>query len=326
MSILAQSQDAPTTTARPFGGFEAKSIVDSLARRFVVPVALVLDVITSLIRIAETTVQLILPNVYAAWIQHSGAVLTALFYGSALVVVAGISLGVTASLFLAMPLLYSINRRIDSAMKIRNRRVRKDMLDHLTHKRGRYKGYVVWAVSVPVLFGASYFLAATHLGFLMWITAAADIAAPLIILYVITQTEREASDIDPQEQAVTVATDVVLTNVKNIRQTEEGVLRKEQAAMLKAGTEGDIEGMIDAATPHDEADRYYTISDICGKLSVPATRESADRKKIWRIVNQAYKAGETDIRRAQKGRGYLVPGKLLDKLFGDYKPAAQSAA
>ena len=96
--------------------------------------------------------------------------------------------------------------------------------------------------------------------------------------------------------------------------------------MLKAGTEGDIEGMIDAATPHEDDDRYYTISDICRKLGVLATRDSADRKKIWRVVNQAYKGGETDIRRATKGRGYLVPGKLLDKLFGDYQAAAKSAA
>lgn len=312
----------PPSTKRP----ETKSMVDTLARRFVVPVALFLDVLTSLIRIAETTIQLILPDVYDGWIKHEGTPLTIAYYVSALIVVTGISIGVTASLFLAMPLLYQINRRLDAALKIRNRRVRRDMMIHLNQKKKRYNFYVWCACSVPILFGASYFLAALKIGFLIWLTAAADIAAPLIILYTITQTEREASDIDPQERAVTVATDVVLDNVGNIRQSEAGLLRKEQAAMLKAGTEGDIEGMIDAATPRDDADRYYTISEICKKLGVPTGRDSSDRKRIWRIVHLAYKSGEMDIRRAEKGRGYLVPGKLFDKLFGDYQPSNKSAA
>jgi hypothetical protein len=301
------------------------SIVDTIARRVVVPAALVLDVATTLIRIAETTMQIVLPEASAAFEQHRSPVLAALFYSSALIVILGISIGVTASLFLSMPLLYQINRRIDSAVKIRDRRLRKDMVDHLRDKRARYKWYVVAACSVPVLFGMSYFLASFHIGALTWVTAVADIAAPIVVLFVITQTEREQHDIDPQEVAVEAATSVVLGNLRSIRQTDGGMLTQPQAATLKAGTSGDIEGMIDASTPHDDTDRYYTLTDVCHKLNVSADRESADRKKVYRIVGQAYKTGEAGIRRASKGRGFLVPGKLLDQLFGDFQPVNKSA-
>lgn len=302
------------------------SIVDMIARRFVVPAALILDVATTLIRIAETTMQIVLPEASVAWERHAGPILAPLYYTSALVVILGISIGVTASLFLSMPLLYQINRRIDSAMRIRERRLRKDMCEHLTGKRRRYKGLIAAACAVPLLFGASYFLSNFHIGVLTWVTALADIAAPIIVLFVITQTEREHADIDPQEIAVETATTVVLTNLRNIRQADDGMLTQPQAATLKAGTSGDIEGMIDASTPRDDDDRYYTVSDICKKLGVSADRESADRKKVYRIIHQAYRNGETAISRAAKGRGFQVPGKLFDRLFGDFQPVSKSAA
>ena len=332
MSILAQTHSETLRATTPSTPLESSfstlnaSIVDLIARRVVVPAALVLDVATTLIRIAETTMQIVLPDVSAAFERHQSALLAALFYGSALVVILGISIGVTASLFLSMPLMYQIGRRIDSAVKIRDRRMRKDMVEHLKEKRQRYTAYVGLACSVPVLFGMSYFLANFHLGVLTWVTAVADIAAPIIILFVITQTEREAGDLDPQEIAVETATGVVLSNLRSIKQAEGGLLTQPQAMTLKAGTAGDIEGMIDASTPRDDDDRYYTVAEICHKLNVSADRDDSNRKKVYRIAHDAQKAGEVDIRKAPKGRGLEVPGKLIDKLYGDFQPVAKAIA
>lgn len=329
MSILAQAPVETLRAATPSAPVESgfptlnASIVDLIARRVVVPAALVLDVATTLIRIAETTMQIVLPDVSAAFERHQSPFLSALFYGSALVVILGISIGVTASLFLSMPLMYQIGRRIDSAVKIRDRRMRKDMVEHLREKRKRYSAYVALACSVPVLFGLSYFLANFHLGILTWVTAVADISAPIIILFVITQTERESGDLDPQEIAVETATGVVLSNLRSIRQTDGGMLTQPQAMTLKAGTAGDIEGMIDASTPRDDDDRYYTIAEICRKLNVSADRDDSNRKKVYRIAHDAQKAGEVDIRKSSKGRGLEVPGKLIDKLYGDFQPVAR---
>lgn len=312
-----KKHNKPRST-EPSSNEPATSMVDSLARYFVVPIALALDIVTMLIRITETTIQLTLPDVYAMWAAHTDKAIAFFYYLSNIIVIAGISIGVTASLFLAMPLLYLIEHRIEAAHKVKNRRTRKEMLTFLEAKRKRYNRYTMLAVSVPILFGISFFLSQQHIEFLKFVTAAADIAAPIIVLFVITQTEREHKDKDTQEQAIGIATDVVLGNMRNIRETATGVLRKAEAAMLKAGTEGDIEGMIDAATPHDENDRFYTIVDICKRLGIPTDRDAPERKKVYRIVYKAVHEGEASIRRDKKGRGYLVPGKLFDKLFGDY--------
>jgi hypothetical protein len=306
-----QTEQAPIKTA-------PNSLVEMFARGLVVPVALVLDIVTMLIRVTETTIQLTIPDVYKQWQDHVDPRIAILYYVVAIVVVAGLSIGVTASLFLAMPLLYLIDHRIEAAQKVRNRRTRKEMLAFLKTKRSRYQGYTRLAVAVPVLFGVSYFLNQQHWEFIKWVTAVADIAAPIIVLFVITQTEREHKDIDAQEEAIVIATDVVMSNMRSIKDSAGGLLKKEQAAMLKAGTEGDVEGMIDAATPRDDVDRLYTIVEICRRLGVSTERDSKERKKVYRIVVRAVHEGETEIRRDRKGRGYLVPGKLFDKLFGDW--------
>jgi hypothetical protein len=301
---------------------QEEGTVNRLASRYVVPAALVLDIITMLIRIAETTIQLTLPEAYAAWSHHDGQILTVLYYAAGIIVVIGLSLGVSASLFVSMPLLYEIERRIDAAQRNKNRRVRRDQVAALTRKKGRYARYIGLACTVPVLFGASYFLSQQGIAWLKYLTAIADVAAPIIVLFVITQTEREHSDIDPQERAVSKASDVLIENLNRIT-PDGGLLRKEQAAMLKAGTEGDLEGMIDAATPQDETDRYYTIVDICRRLGFPTARDSAPRKKIYRIVALAYRQRQQGVIRSSKGRGYLVPGKAFDALFGDLMGNAQ---
>ena len=305
---------------------ERVSIVDSMARRYVVPAALLLDVLTTLIRIAETSLQLVLPDVGAAWSAHKSPGLNAAYYASGVLVIAGISLGVTASLFLAMPLTYQINKRLDAAMKIKNRRVRREMAEHLRAKRNRYRGYVALACLVPLLFSASFFLSSLHWPFIPILTAAADISAPLIILFVITQTEREAGDIDTQERSVQVATEVVLGNLQKVQHNDQGELAPAHAQMLRAGADGDLDGMIDAAVPRQEGETYYTVTDICLKLGVPEGRESSDRKRIWRIVNAAFLEGKSGVRKADKGRGYLVPSASFDRLFGDYKPSIRAAA
>jgi hypothetical protein len=297
-----------------------------MARRYVVPVALLLDVLTTLIRIAETSIQLVLPDVGAAWLAHKGPLLTPLYYGAGITVIIGISVGVTASLFLAMPLTYQINKRLDAALRIKNRRVRKEMSEHLRAKRKRYQGYVALSCAVPLLFSASFFLGNLHWPIVQVITAAADIAAPLIILFVITQTEREAGDVDAQEQSVQVATSVVLSNLSAVKHNEDGELRPAHAQMLRAGADGDLDGMIEAATPRDDDEQYYTVTDICGKLGVSDGRESSDRKRVWRIVNTAFLEGKSGVRRAPKGRGYLVPSSAFDRLFGDYRPSIRADA
>lgn len=296
--------------------------VNRLATRYVVPAALVLDIITMLIRIAETTIQLTLPEAYVAWLHHDGQVMTLLYYAAGIIVVLGLSLGVSASLFVSMPLLYEIERRIDAANRNKNRRVRRDQVAALAHKKQRYARYIGMACAVPVLFGVSYFLGQQGIDWLKYLTAIADIAAPIIVLFVITQTEREHADVDPQERAVSKASDVLIENLNRI-QPDGGLLKKEQAAMLKAGSEGDLEGMIDAATPQDETDRYYTIIDICRRLGLPTARDSSPRKRIYRIVALAYRQRQQGVVRSSKGRGYLVPGKSFDALFGDLMGDAQ---
>lgn len=296
--------------------------VNHLATRYVVPAALVLDIITMLIRIAETTIQLTLPEAFTAWANHTGQIMTILYYTAGIIVVLGLSLGVSASLFVSMPLLYEIERRIDAANRNKNRRVRRDQVAALTRKKSRYARYIGLACAVPVLFGSSYFLAQQGIGWLKYLTAIADIAAPIIVLFVITQTEREHQDIDPQERAVSKASDVLIENLNHITPAG-GMLKREQAAMLKAGTEGDLEGMIDAATPQDETDRYYSIIDICRRLGLPTARDSSPRKRIYRIVALAYRQRQQGVVRSSKGRGYLVPGKSFDALFGDLMGDAQ---
>jgi len=310
--MVSQTQTAPPQT----------SIVNVVARR-VASLALILDVVTLLIRIAETTIQITLPDLSMAWTEHHGSVLTVLFYTAGITVVIGLSIGVSASLFMSMPLLYEIDKRIDAVTKIKNRRARKEMTLYLTTKRSRYFRYILLAVLVPLLFGASYFLSNLGLGWLKYVTAIADIAAPIIVLFVLSQTEREHDNSDPQEQAIKKATDVMLENMNHIS-SRDGTLTRGQANVLKAGTEGDIEAMIDAATPEDTSDRWYTIVDICKRLGFSIDRDSSQRKKVYRIVSSAYSSRLHDVRRSAKGRGYLVPGRAFDALFGDLLSDAPS--
>jgi hypothetical protein len=301
------------------------SMVDAIARRYVVPLALGLDVATTAIRVTETSVQLILPDLFAAWNSHAGLPLSIAYYTLNLVVIAGLALGVTASLFLAMPLLALVNRKLDNAAHIRRPRVRKEKVAALLRKRSRCVRYIWLACAVPLLFGVSYVLGGLHLSWLVWVTAFADIAAPIIVLFVITQTEREAYATDTQEQAIDVANGVVIGALRGIHHNASGVLQVGQAAMLRAGTDGDVEGMINAATPRDSTTRYLTVNDVCARLSIPTERDAPGRRRVARRVKDVYDMGGTAIIKGKPGEGYLIPGTLYDELFGDWQGGRPSA-
>lgn len=301
-------------------GEQDTSMVDAIARRFVVPLALALDIAATFIRIAQSTIQLILPDVYAAWAAHTNGLTTFFYYSSNVIVIAAISIGTTASLFLTMPLLYQISTRIDAANQIKNKKIKRERLAHLREKRTAYNRLVQWAISVPLLFGASFFLAGFHWGILDIITAIADIAAPIIILYTITNSEREYKSLDPQERTMHTTTDVVIASATQIGQrfgSDTGLSIRE-AHMLKRGIEGDIEGMIDATIPLDPKVRYYTVTELCRKLGVSSDSRSPYRKAVQRIVERAYKAGELTIRQDEKRGAWLVPSTLYDDLFGSF--------
>ena len=295
------------------------SMVDTIARRFVVPLALVLDIAATFIRIAQTTVQLTLPDVYAAWNSHTSGVTGALYYTSNAIVIAAISIGTTASLFLTMPLLYQIATRLDAASQIRNKKIKNERLKHLRQKQRRYVNLVVSAIIVPLMFGVSYFLASFHLGILDFVTAIADIAAPILILYTITNSEREYRNLDPQERTMKTTTDVVITSANRIGDKfgTQGISAQE-ATMLKRGIEGDITGMIDATIPLDPKVRYYSVTEICHKLHVTADSRSPYRKRIQRIIEAAYKGGELRIRQDEKRQAWMVPASIFDDLFGSF--------
>lgn len=304
-----------------------KSIVDNVARKFIVPVALALDGMATLIRIADTTVQLTLPNVYTGWEAHKDGLTNVLYYTSAFIVISAISLGITAALFLLNPLMYVVNNRIETANHISNKKTKLERLKMLGAKKQRYQNYNKMAIGPVLAFGISYFLSQRipGNGIIQALTAAADIAAPLIILFVIAQTEREMNSNDAQESTMAESQHIVMTNVRRVGQSStDGTLTAQQATMLKRGMDGDVGGMVDATVPIDTQERMYTISQICAKLDagrgiITTDRDDPNRRRISRIVSKSQAGGDYDIIKDAK-RGWLVPAKLIDKLFGDYIP------
>jgi hypothetical protein len=156
------------------------------------------------------------------------------------------------------------------------------------------------------------------------VSAVADIAAPLVALFVITQTEREAGAHDPNERAVATAQSVVLSSLSDIRRGEDKALNPRDAEMLKRGLDGDLQGMIDAALPLDTSEPYYTITALCQRLGFDPSAESAQRKTVYRAIRRARDKGETRIRQGKNG--LEVPGSLIDHLLGDLLAGARASS
>jgi len=294
---------------------QGDSIVDRLARQFVIPAAVGLDIATTVIRVVTTGSQMIIPAAYVAWQAHTGPWLTLAYDLAGVVVLAGLALGTTAAAQLSMTLLYVVNKRVDAAHDIRNPKRRKFTLSKLTEQRTRVVRYIAFTCASLVLFFAGGVLDALHIGGVGWVSALADIAAPLIALFVITQTEREAGARDPNERAVATAQSVVLSSLSDIRRGEDKALNPRDAEMLKRGLDGDLQGMIDAALPLDTSEPFYTITDLCKRLGFDAGPDSAQRKQVYRAVRRARDKGETRIRQGKNG--LEVPGSLIDFLLGD---------
>lgn len=292
-----------------------ESMVDRLARRVVVPLALALDIVQMLIRVLETTMRIILPDAYTAWQAHAG-LLAPLFYLSAVTVMVSMAIGLCAMLYLVMPLTYLINKRIESLVNIRNKKVKAEMTRAFTAKKKRYNGLLRLAISVPILFSISYFFPNGGV-FVTLLTAAADIAAPIIILYVISNAEKEIDDIDPQETTSAKARAIALDGLERINPAAG--LSVTNARMLRHGLDGNLSGMIDAAIPREAVKKVYTITEICGKLGVSSAKDSPDRKAIWRTVKRAAEDYPQLVDKDK--RGYLFPGQLWDEYFGDFTPS-----
>lgn len=303
-----------------------QSMVNSLARRVVAPVALVLDIVATFIRIADTSVQLLNPDAYKVWQLHKDAG-TAFFWSLALYLVIGaIAIGTTASLFMLYPVIAQQHDRIEAARSIKNKRVKNERIKSLQEKLERYRGLRRLAILTPVLFGVAYFLKSLvgDLSFgatlIQIITAITDIIAPLAILQVLTSVEKEYDRMDAQERTMEASTNMVISQVARVAEQFTGdTLTARQALILKSGMDGDIGGMIDAAVPRDERQRMYTITDLCHKYDCGTDKDDPGRKAIYRKVTAAYAAGMLEIIKDTK-KGWMVPGKLLDELFGDWKP------
>jgi hypothetical protein len=302
-----------------------RSMLDSMARRFIVPVGLFLDVLGMVIRFTSVMMLLTLPTLYAAWQTHSNPIVALMYYIAAFVAIGSIGLGVTGGLYMTMPLLYKVDKQIEAAQRIRRTNIKTARLKELREKKHRYQGYLKLLIWVIGIFGVSYFFG-PMLGnnpLVEIATGAAAIAAQVIIAYVLTQTEREQDAVDTQERTHSAATDIAVEQVRRIGEKFDGeTLTPRQAQSLQHGLDGDIAGMIDVLVPRDESEKMYTISELCTKYGCGTDRDDPGRKQIYRIVVLAHDAGELDIVKDRK-RGWLVPGKLLDKLFRDWTPPPQ---
>ncbi len=287
--------------------------------------ALFLDLIATIIRVGQVLSQLTLPDAYAAYAAHADPVLAALYYGAGIEVVLAIALGVTAGAFLSFRLIYLINRRIAAAHKIRTKRTRQERLKMLEARLSRYAGLRNLSVVPLVLFGIPYFFASLDIPGMNLFDAVTGVAAPVIILYVVSQTEQEADNIDAEEIMQDVTTRVVVSQAEKIAERVGGKITPQDALMLSRAADGDLPGVIEAGLPRNEAERYYTITEICARFGVSPHRDSPDRKKLYRIAADARRNGEMEIVRDLR-RGILVPSRLFDKLFGDFQPRAVAVA
>lgn len=328
--------------------------------RALIFVVLPLDIIATVNRVTLAVMPSTLPDLYHAWMTHTNGGMATAYYLVGLATLLAVPLGVSVAALLTFPLFNIISKRIDAAKHNPNRRMRKEMTSLFKEKRKRYIFFTCLAIVPMALFLMSFitqgYKPATKTtyspvtttvkgkkqtkqvptttvtgldlsGLIAVLTFFADVTAPIITMYVVMNMEHEVNEVETQEIATSTTANVLVQRIRTVAEgVGNGTLDKHQAYMLKRGMEGDLMGALDAIVPRDETERMYTIAELCRKLNVSTDPTGANYRKIQRIIKRAREAGETDIViDSTSGRGrWLVPGKLFDKLFGDYEPSQEA--
>lgn len=307
---------------------QPESFLDSFARRIVLPAALPFDTLSLINSIVVIFLQLTAPPWYKALrFSFDGNI----YYMMSSVSIVSYALLLLAALYLVFPLLARTRKRIAYADRITNDKNRKRLTERLV-KIKKQQEQLAWLT--VVMFGLMFVpqltqrittLAGWDGGIVDFVISVVSLPVPILGYIIISSAENDGKDKDEVETAFEKATGILFDMFGRIVVNEDGLLTRKGHALLDSGTGGDVPGMLDAVSEDAPVERWYFIHEICEWLRVPSDVESADYRKVSRIITDS--RNDPKIKpfiRKQKYKGrkrWQVAQDVLSLMYADYKPA-----